>query len=121
MDFLWGKSTFLVFLKYWFNKFKSYFFKDVSGFIYWNLWKLRNVIFFDSIEINADLVVGRIIKAYRELASDSGKAPKSLKREPIYHSNSPWCFFDGACQDGRCAGGIFFHLSDQHSIIFNLE
>ena len=63
-----------------------------------------------------DLVVDRIIKAYRELANDSSKTSKSLKRGPIFHPNSPWCLFHGSCHGGR----MILYFSNQHSLHIQL-
>lgn len=63
----------------------------------WNLWKLRDPIFFESAVRDIGFVVEKIVRAYREIVANVGKLLKFIKRYPNFHKNFPWCLFDGSC------------------------
>lgn len=67
--------------------------------------------FFEFVVKSVDLVVERIIWAYKELASYYGTPFKSIKRGTIFHPNNPWHFFNDGCHEGICGCGITFNLS----------
>jgi ribonuclease HI len=106
----------------WIKKHKKLSTRDLAGLVSWNIWKLRNSIFFKFAAKHTDVVVGRIVRAYKEIVEDVGKPLKLIKKGHVFHKLFPWCFFDGACQ-GRyrhCGGGIVINLSYQHVFHFHL-
>lgn len=61
------------------------------------------------------MVVGIIIRAYREVVVDMGKKIKSKRKRAPFHKDVPWCYFGGACQgiEGYCGCGIILNLFEQ--------
>lgn len=50
---------------------------------------------FESTAKSADLVVERIVRALKKLATNDCKPSKLIKRAPVFHKNSPWCLLMG--------------------------
>ena len=56
----WGKNDFSFYLYAWFLYYKKYRVIKLARLVSWNLWKMRNLNLFESIENNEYVVVERI-------------------------------------------------------------
>ena len=120
MDTIWGNGTFSNSLQIWLKNYKKPHFKLVVGLVSWNIWKIRNLIFFESAAKSVDVVVEILLKSFKELGPIPSKLEKSLKRGPNFPPNCPWICFYGACLNGHCGGGIAIFLSDIHYLAIQL-
>lgn len=68
------------------------------------------------------LVVGRIVRSYREISTNVGKPVRRIKRGPNFHKKILWWLFYGACQDrkGNCGCGLILNLSNNHDFHLHL-
>lgn len=65
--YCWGNGPFSNSLCIWFDKYIKYYFKNIARLVTWNIWKLRNFVFFEAVVKSVNLIVDRAIKSFKEL------------------------------------------------------
>ena len=121
-DDSWGKFDLSSIIYEWYKTYRNSSYRDLTGDVSWNIWKLRDSFFFETIVKDLGMVVGRIVQAYKEVEVDVGKNIKSIgRRAQSFRKDVAWCFFDGACQGikGYCGCGIILNICKQQA--FHLQ
>lgn len=106
----WGKDTFSGSLRQWYLIHSNLVVRHFVGLISWNIWIFKNYLFRDSTDKDLYLVVGSVVKDFKEFVPHMGKHVSRNKKSHIFHKKFPWCFFDGACNNCTFGCGIIINL-----------